>query len=296
MRRRGAIRLPRRLIVALSTLPLLAVLVTPAPGDGASPSAPRCGSSTTLVADGVTWTCSFDDEFNGSTVGSGWSPLTTLESSWTTQDTCYLDRPRNVYVSDGSLRLVARRESKSFACRAGARATYSTRHSGGGVTTAGKFTQTFGRFEFRAKFPATRQAGFWGNLWIYPAKPTYGAWPASGEIDIAEHWSGDGDGVHPTLHYTGSGKADTSSSCTVHDVSAFHTYALDWMRSSLSFYYDGRLCFRRPWSTFLGSAVKPFNRPFYLILSEGYGDISKPISAKLPSTGPMAVSWVRVYH
>lgn len=284
--------------VLLLALPLLSVLPGASSPDSASAaSVTLCGGRRTVSSSGRVWTCTFDDEFGGSALDTRrWSPLTTAVSSWTTADTCYVNRSANLFVANGGLHLVARHERRSETCRVGARAAYSTRHTGGGVTTFGKFDQTYGRFEFRAKFPATRRSGFWGNLWIYPSKMTYGAWPASGEIDIAEHWSGHGDTVHPTLHYRGSGKGDTAS-CAVANVSTFHTYRLEWLPSSMTFYVDGRACFTRRWPTGLfGGALAPFNKPFYLVLSEGFGDFSDGISPLLPATGPVVVDWVRAYR
>ena len=42
-----------------------------------------------------------------------------------------------------------------------------------------------------------------------PAANTYGIWPASGELDIAEWWSNAPNSPLPTLHYVGDSINDT---------------------------------------------------------------------------------------
>jgi len=251
---------------------------------------PRCGSSTTLREGSKTWTCTFDDEFNANTVDtSKWSAETTAGSGWTTSDTCYIANGTTISEGGGSLHLTARQLKTPMSC-AGA---YNTVHTGGAVVTAGKFSQAYGRFEIRAKFPATDDAGFWGNLWLYPQNLTYGAWPNSGEVDMAEHWSGHGDAVVSTLHYGGSTGAD-SRSCNVNVVSQFHTYVMEWNSSTITFSRDGQTCFTRDWTSVTGSS-KPFDKPFFIMLSEGYGDYVLPFASSLPATGPVDVDYVRVY-
>eukprot|EP00741_Cyanophora_paradoxa_P006651 tig00001029_g6434.t1 len=67
----------------------------------------------------------------------------------------------------------------------------------------------YGRVEVKARMPRGRW--LWPAIWMLPVNETYGEWPLSGEIDIAEGWgnprtSGDDDmpGVHmvtSTLHW-----------------------------------------------------------------------------------------------
>jgi beta-glucanase (GH16 family) len=265
------------------------------PGGEASaaprPSGPVCGSSKTLKTPTATWTCTFDDEFNGTSVdASKWVAQTTAGSGWTTGDTCYVNSPNTISESNGALHLTAYTASTATQCGSG----YSTNHLGGAVMSYNRFAQTYGRFEIRARFPSTSQAGFWGDLWLYPQSLTYGGWPASGEIDIAEYWTGHSPYVMSSLHYSGSTNAD-SKACTVTDPSQFHTYRVEWGQSSMSFYYDDALCFTRSWTATTGSTA-PFDKPFFVMLSEGFGDPTQTLSSLLPSSGPVDVDYVRVYR
>jgi beta-glucanase (GH16 family) len=257
---------------------------------GASGSAVRCGPSTTIRVGSRTWTCTFDDEFNGTALDpQRWAVQTTGASGWTTSDTCYVNSPATIAEGGGALHLVARAIPTPTSCGRG-----STHHLGGAVMSKGRFAQTYGRFEIRARFPAATLPGFWGDLWLYPERLTYGAWPDSGEIDIAEHWTGHSGYVSSSLHYRGSSGVD-SRACAVADMTAFHVYRLEWGPYSMSFFIDDHPCFTRTWVGTTGSLV-PFNRPFFVMLSEGFGDFDQPTSPRLPPVGPVDVDYVRVYR
>ena len=49
------------------------------------------------------------------------------------------------------------------------------------------FSQTYGKWEVRAKLPDLQTRGLQETLWLWPDNDIkYGAWPGSGEIDFAE--------------------------------------------------------------------------------------------------------------
>ncbi len=52
------------------------------------------------------------------------------------------------------------------------------------VHTRQPYSIRYGRVEISAKLP--RGDWLWPALWMLPVNDTYGAWPASGEIDIME--------------------------------------------------------------------------------------------------------------
>lgn len=270
------------------------------PAQAAPPSAPTtqpCGGVQPTKADGTLWRCAFSDDFNGRELDPAkWKVQTTTASTWATADTCYVNSTSNVAVKNGMLSLVARTERRALTCTTGT-GSWQTTHTGGAVVSWNRFSQAYGRFEFRAKYPATREAGFWSNLWLYPQELTYGKWPHSGEIDVAEHWSGHGDKVFPSLHYSGRTTTDSATTCTVADATQFHTYRLEWSPEIMRFYYDDVLCFERAWTPAAPLvAPQPFDKPFFLVLSNGHGDPFYPISPTLPAQGDMTVDWVRVYR
>ena len=132
----------------------------------------------------------------------------------------YTDRPKNVRVEDGYLKLTPLREK------------YAHREYTSGKVTS-KFHQKYGRFEIRAKQPNGR--GLWPAIWMMPQFSVYGGWPASGEIDIFEGRGQTPTKCESTLHYgavpccdnhryTGSGPREQGTDIT----DSFHTYRVDW--------------------------------------------------------------------
>ncbi len=207
---------------------------------------------------------------------------------------CYLDDPKNVAVSSGSLHLTSRVESESFMCKS-PYGDFSTNITAGTVLSYGKFAQTYGRFEFRAKFPSTAGATLDSALWMYPQDPAYGGWPNSGEIDIAE-WFGDpyADHVVPSVHYAGENRALTSGrNCVVPNAdSEFHNYAVEWTATEMSFYYDNTMCFQHAWTSSAPLlAGQPFDQAFDLVMTQT-GPWGVPIVGK---TYTMDIDWVRAW-
>lgn len=234
------------------------------PGDACGPLLAK--------ADGGTWHCSFVDDFDGTTLdASKWITQDTVRTGFRNGLTCYRDAT-NVAVDAGTLVLEARDEGRPIDC-SNQYGRFVTPYTGALVSTRGNFSQTYGRFEVRAKFPTARTPGVHGAFWMYPSKPTYGRWPASGEIDVAEWWSSDPTLVLPTLHYDGSNfHADSGWSCRVDDVSAFHTYAVEWYPTVIRFFIDGALCHSRKWAPESPLVPpQPFDHPFSIILNMGVG-------------------------
>jgi len=256
-----------------------------APGDALSSGADPSASSTSaerartdacgpLVGKpgGGHWRCTFVDNFSGTALDtSKWAVQDTVESGFRSGLTCYRGG-ENVEVSDGTLRLTARDLGRPVDC-SNPYGQFLTRYTGGLVTTRNSFTQIYGRFEVRAKFPTARTPGVHGAFWMYPPQLRYGQWPASGEIDVAEWWSSDPQTVLPTLHYNGRNfHADSGWGCQVADVSSYHTYRVEWYRTGMRFFVDNALCFSRKWRPEPPQEFpQPFDHPFGMILNMGVG-------------------------
>jgi beta-glucanase (GH16 family) len=289
--------LPRR--VALILIAACAVLLPSAPAVAASlrpPAGPNCGPTISKPAGGI-WTCTFDDEFSGSSLDtSKWSPVTTASSGLVGGSACFVDSRNNISVSGGHLNLTARQESRSSVCSP---YTFSTPYTAGQVATTGKFFQTYGRFSVRARFPATTVAGLQSALWMWPQNAQSGV---SGEIDIAEEYSQYADRAVPYLHYavdptTVNALTDTNvvtnENCLISDVGAFHEYTAEVTSTTVSIFYDGNLCLR---DNYLVSGLSPFNQPFFLILTQTLGlgtNALQPGVTPLPAT--TSVDWVRAW-
>jgi beta-glucanase (GH16 family) len=265
-----------------------------------SAPAQRCGSTTYVKADGTTYTCSFSDEFSGSTLdATKWTPVTTAVTGQRTGVECVVNDPDTLSVGDEALTITARRLTAPTTCTS-PYGSFDTSYTGGMITTYKKFAQTNGRFEMRARFPQASVAGVQSSLWMFPQTFSYGAWPKSGEIDIAEWFSGWGDLVVPHLHYDGDSTDlfRTSYSCTLGDPAAFHTYAVEWTSTSITFLYDGQTCLRNTaWSP-LGSllvAPAPFDKPFNLLIGNGRGTGKNAPSESTPFPSALQVDYVRAW-
>lgn len=243
------------------------------------------------------WTCTFADDFSGHTLDpDNWSPLTTSGVEGRSAE-CRVDSPANIAVSDGLLRLTARRLDQAVTCRSRTD-SYRTAYTAGAVTTHRHFAQAYGRVEIRAAMPAHRGVGFHSALWMYPQHESYGAWPASGEIDIAEYRTGLVGRAVPTLHLVSRGeqRVVTNWRCAVADPQRFHSYVLVWTPAMIRFEYDGSVCLvqrfdpQRPWT------AKPFDRPFFLILNQSFGIGPNAPTARTPDSATMAIDYIKIWR
>lgn len=258
---------------------------------------PSCGASVPKPGGGY-WRCTFSDDFKGSTLDPAkWKVQTTAASGFQVNRECHVASPRNVSVGAGVLRLTVRREAAPFTCVAGG-SSWTTQYTAGTVMTWNRFDQAYGRFEFRAAFPASTQPGLHSNLWLYHRHNTYGAGRVSGEIDVAEWFSQTPNQVYPSLHYEGRVPAnDTAWNCFVGAPGGYHKYVLEWTPTQMRFLYDGRLCFTRSWAPAAPLvAPQPFDHPFFVILTQalGGGHNAPVAGTTLPAT--TRVDYVRVWR
>jgi beta-glucanase (GH16 family) len=274
---------------------------TKAGGGGGS----SCGGTTLYKADGTTWVCTLDDEFNGSQLNTSlWTPQLTSQSALTGGAACFVNSPRNISVGHGMLALTVRQESQPFTCSSPG-GNFTTSYTAGMVSTWNNFSQTYGRFDVRAKFPAATVAGLQSALWLWPQRKTYGSWPTNGEIDIAEFFSQYPDRAIPTLHYTyDSATVDPSTDTNIAtnnycmlDPSQFHTYSLEWSPNHISISYDGHVCLTDNYvaaAPLTGAA--PFDQPFIVALSSALGIGTNAVTASTPLPATTYVDYVRVWQ
>ena len=85
----------------------------------------------------------------------------------------YTDRPENVVVENGVLKITAIREPYMGSSYTSAR-----------IVTKGLYERAYGRFEARIKLPWGQ--GLWPAFWLFPTYDLYGNWPKSGEIDVTD--------------------------------------------------------------------------------------------------------------
>lgn len=170
----------------------------------------------------------------------------------------------------------------------------------GGVQSSGLFAFRYGKIEGRL-----RTLGHTGNFpafWMMPADQTDG-WPTCGEIDIWEQINAENKGYH-TVHsnwtYNLGNKNNPPSSFTSQGEAAlYHTVALEWDETSITWFVDGKQVGRYAKSTDQTNLSKgqwPFDKYFYIILNQSVGNGSWAANADQSHTYTTYFDWVRVYQ
>lgn len=257
-----------------------------------APTASGCGT-TVMKSNGTAWQCTFAENFDGTTLDtSKWYVQLTSNSGYHSGNECFVDNPNNIRVAGGTLSLTVRKEAKAFTCTAPRGKSYKSQYTSGMVSTYGKFTQAYGRFEIRAKFPGTRTRGLQSSLWMYPENPTK-SWPYSGEIDIAEWYSRYPDLAIPYIHYGTSylDKNATSTTCTVANAGDWHLYQLEWTPTYMTISYDGKQCIKTSAWVPKGTGWTPFSGKFMIALTQMLG-----VGSNAPTTGTVLPATMQVDH
>jgi len=121
------------------------------------------------------------------------------------------------------------------------------------LTTAGKKTIRYGKVEVVAKLP--KGDWLWPAIWMFPQDSHYGAWPASGEIDIAEsrgnapgYKAGGRDIFTSTLHWgpdtanDGFWRTTDGKELRRGDFAGgYHTFGMEWSENYIFTYLDFQL-------------------------------------------------------
>jgi beta-glucanase (GH16 family) len=261
---------------------------TTSPPSTTTTTSKNCQGSTPLGLGG-NWTCTFDDEFNGTSLNTSlWAPELTAQNLYVAGPDCYVDNPNTISESGGYLYLSAVKVP-TFNCVG----NYTSQYETGMVTTRSLFTQTYGAFEVNAKLPVSTAPGLQETFWLYPQNMTYGKWPASGEIDFAEFYSQYPNLDVPYIHYNYSSSDPnvTSYNCDINPAE-FNTYGVDWSPTSITVLYNGNVCLTDSWL----NGPAPFNQPFFIALTQALGlSGSNAVNANTPLPATTTIDWVRAW-
>jgi beta-glucanase (GH16 family) len=196
----------------------------------------------------------------------------------------YTGRRQNVYVENGLLNIVGRKER------------YLTREYTSARLTS-VWSWTYGRFEVRAKLPAGR--GIWSAIWLRAAGEPYGPWAASGEIDIMELLGHEPNVIYGTLHYglPWPGNEQKQASAVLQP-EEFHVFALEWDVNEIRWYVDDvNYLTVNTWYTSGGDYPAPFDQPFNIVLNLAIGG-TWPGNPDASTTFPqkLLIDYVKVYQ
>lgn len=182
------------------------------------------------VFDPETWTPTFVDEFDGDRLDyERWTPKDPWGVVRNEELQAYILKA--FHLEEGFLKI---RCEDIPAFYDGAKRDYRS----GMMTTTGKFSQQYGRFEIRCKVP--RGKGLWPAFWLLPEPP---AWPP--EIDVLEILGHEPDKVYFTHHWPAPANPNEESLSVTGefqgpDFSAdFHTFAVQWEKGLLRWFVDG---------------------------------------------------------
>ncbi|RXZ83146.1 glycosyl hydrolase family protein [Paenibacillaceae bacterium] len=267
------------------------------------------GTPTDPAIDGMTLI--WQDEFNGTQLDtSKWNYETGYyinddPHSWgwgNAEVAHYTDSAQNVFVQDGKLNLRALNDPKNFPQDPSRYAQYSS----GKLNTKDNFSFQYGRVDIRAKLPTGN--GVWPALWMLPEDAAYGAWAASGEIDIMEAKGRLPGTTSGALHFGGQWPVNRYIAGEYHFpegqtfANDFRVYSMVWEEDNFKWYVDGEFFFKVTSDQWYSVAAPnnpnaPFDQPFYLIMNlaiGGYFDgLLTPDPEDIPAT--MQVDYVRVY-
>lgn len=268
-------------------------------------SSPSCGGTAPRKADGSAWVCTYTDEFSGPELDRRyWVPQETEKSSFITGTrtmyACALDSPGTIDVRNGNLELSLVDLGEVRDCGR----NFRSRYAFGQVMHHQTYSQTYGKYEVRAKIPDLRVSGSQVSFWLWPEKDTYGPWPASGELDFAEMYSSSPGIMKPFMHYLpgtterGSNKNVRTADCPI-KVGEYNTYGMEWEPGQVTMLLNGKVCLINEYSSLVAGegSPSPFDHPFYLALYQAMGTLGNIYDpALVPSRLTTQVDYVRIWQ
>ena len=191
------------------------------------------------------WKLVWSDEFDGDSLNTDVWTRETGGSGWGNNELqYYTDRTDNSYVSDGTLKIVAKRENYS-----------NCRFTSARLKTAGKKSFKYGKMEARIKVNGGNQDGVWPAFWMMGDDGT--AWPWCGELDIMEH-ANSRNYVEGTIHWNAGGSSYNTPynhifwgsysvpayyyySDNNNGINGWHTYGVIWDENTIKWYVDNNI-------------------------------------------------------
>ena len=223
------------------------------------------------------WKLTFQDAFDGDSLDL---------KKWNPNDPWGRERNRELQayvkdafeVKDGILRIKAEKREAPYS---GQQRAYTS----GMMTTYGKFSQQYGRFEIRCRVPKGK--GLWPAFWLLP-EPL--GWPP--EIDVLEILGHQPEKLYMTHHFNDAQRVHRShgGSWNGPDFSAgFHEFAVEWSAQRLVWFVDGVERFRSEQDI-------PQTKMYVLVNLAVGGDWPGAPDANTSFPSVLEVDYVRVYE
>jgi beta-glucanase (GH16 family) len=253
-----------------------------------------CGGQLIQKSTGGFWRCTFDDEFNSTSLDTTkWVPQTAFVSGDpAAMYACYQNDPSNISESAGALHLTVQQSATPVWCPG---SLTPANYSAGMVSTYHLWSQQYGRFEVRMRVAAASSPGLNEDFWMWPDdRYTTVNWPASGEMDVSQQFSNDPNDTIPYLHYTATDNGGPILGTNEGDCAAprgtWNTYDLVWTASSITISVNGTTCLVNT------SGDPAFQKPYVINLTEALGNAFDEATASTPLPATMDVDYVRVWQ
>lgn len=234
----------------------------------------------TSVTYSANWSLVWSDEFNGLSINpSNWGYELGYRRNREPQ--YYTSNIRNAKIENGCLVITALRENIT-------NGTNVFKYTSASLTTFGKKDWLYGRFEMRAKIPVAN--GVWPAWWALGTNIAHKGWPACGEIDMMEFYSG----VSRYNFVDSKESWEGSKSELFSDDTDFHTWAMEWESSTnIRLFLDGAL------KATYTNGDPCFSKGFYLTINLAlgnypYGAAGNPESLTFPQS--LYVDYMRVWQ
>jgi beta-glucanase (GH16 family) len=240
------------------------------------------------------WQLAWADEFDGNSVDLNKWKFETGQHGWGNNEWQNYTNGENSFVSDGTLKIVAKKIGPGQKVGDYTSSRMNSRQS-----------FTYGKIEISAKMPDHKGNGLWPAIWMLGDSVRGGKWPDCGELDILEYVSFNENTVHCAIHTKANNHKDKTQLDFHQKLETaeerFHVYGLIWNVDKLIFYTDNptnvKMTFDRPKD--FTAENWPFDKPEFLLLNMavggGWGGKEGVEDEKIfPAT--MEIDYVRVFQ
>lgn len=249
--------------------------------------------SLTQSYEGDEWELVWSDEFEGTGAPDTTKWIYDVGNwGWGNKEPQYYtnDRRENARLEDGNLIIEARRNDMG------------QEWTSARLTTRGKTSFLYGRYEFRAKVPA--KDGTWAAGWFLGDEYVDElSWPYCGEIDVLECVGSEiddmtGDGInhgscHTRAYYFKEGTHITAVTDVEDMVNTYHTYSIEWTPEEIKAFVDGEHYYT--YDKNKDELEWPFDKPQNIILNLAMGGgMGGTIDPSIDSQ-EFIIDYVRVY-
>ena len=269
-----------------------------ATGTGGGSGTDMCGRPTTISIPSGYAKLAWHDEFDvdGTPSSANWG----YETGFVRNNELQWYQSKNASVAGGLLHITGKREQVTNPNYNPNGSDWKTtrqyaQYTSASMTTSGKQTWKFGRFEMCGKIPIV--SGMWPAWWTLGVS---GEWPSNGEIDIMEFYKGKilanmawADKAQWTAIWDSSTRAVDATWA-----SSYHVWRMDWNSTKIELYVDDSLMNTGNVADMvnLSNGQTPFLQNVYMIVNLAIGGDNggDPTNTTFPQE--YLIDYIRVFQ